>query len=1702
MIRTRRSLVVNASTDAASRRQNRRGRKDARLMRAIEALEPRVLFTTYMVTTTADSGAGSLRQAILAANANPGADQITFNLGGVAPYSMTLSSALPTITDTVNLDATTQAGYAGAPLVMLDGGGSLSDGLVVAAPNSYIAGFAIGGFANSGITVTTGGDGSMVASNYVGVDTSGSMSDGNGRNGIEVQGVSNVVIRNNVVSGNFANGVDVTSSQGTTIAGNLIGVDASGTVAIANFGNGVMLNMDAFGTIVGGTNAADRNVIGNNFGDGVRFNTGGGIASGTNLVEGNYIGTDITGSAAMPNSNGVTVVEGSVGAQIVGNVLSGNYSEGAWIEDGALVQSNLIGVAADGTTPMHNWGDGVGIFSSGFSGTAGSTITGNTIAYNFADGVGVFGGINNAINGNSIHDNGSLDIDLGGDGVTPNDSLGHSGPNNYANFPVIANVDNAGGVVTITGTLDSTASMLFTLDFFASSAAGSSGYGPGQVYLGSTTVMTDASGHATFSAAFSNVPAGMNVATATATDADGNTSEFSFAQAIPAPRTLAGSVTTLASSSSPAVLNQPVTLTATVSAMSGTDVPSGSITFRDGATVLGVGTLVNGVATLIVNGLGVGSHTLTAVYGGDSEFAGSNSAAVSQVITKISTSTMVLSSSPTASVNSSVTFTATVSGADGGTPTGFVGFFDGANVIGQGTLVDGVATLTTSSLAIGSHTITAVYVDDANYANSTSAPITQTIGIASTTTTLSSSVNPALVGGTIVLSTHVTSLSGMPTGTVTFFDGSTVLGSANVLNDFAIFSISTLSLGTHNLTASYAGDGTFAASSSAALAQVVGKAATTLSLGTSLNPSTFGQSVTFSASVFTSFGSPTGTVTFFDGSTMLGTATIVNDLATITISTLSAGSHGITAVYGGDGNFSGSSSPVVQEAVSRAASSTSLSASSNVITIGQSLTFTATVTAATAGFTGTVTFTDGSNVLGVVQLVNGVAALTTSALTTGNHSVIATYSGDSNFGASASTAAAVTVNLMASSTALSSSVNPDVVGQSVTFTATVTSSSGTPSGSVTFMDGSAVLATVALDANGVAQFTSAALSTGGHSITATYSGDTNYVSSTSSGLTETVNKAATTTALSSSMNPAVVGQSVTFTATVTSSFGTASGSVTFMDGSTVLATVSLDASGVAKFTTAALSTGGHSITATYSGDTNYVSSASSALTETVNKATTTTALSSSMNPAVVGQSVTFTATVASSFGIPSGSVTFMDGSTVLATVSLDANGVAKFTTAALSTGGHSITASYSGDANDLSSTSSTLTETVNKATTTTTLSASVNPALVGQAVTFTATVASSSGTPSGLVTFMDGSTVLATVSLDANGMAKFTSAALSTGGHSITASYSGDANDLSSTSSTLTETVNQATTATGLSSSINPALVGQSVTFTATVTSSSGTPSGSVTFMDGSTALATVSLGAGGVAKFTTAALSAGGHSITAVYSGDANDLSSTSSALNETVNKASTTSTLSSSLNPATVGQSVTLTANVSTAGSVAATGTVTFFDGSTSIGTASLVSGVATLSTSFSAAGTHSLTARYSGDTANAASTSAALNEVVNAVTTASITGHVYEDQTGDGLSTDDTPLAGVTVELYLDRNANGKVDGSDTLVATAVSDANGVYAFTNLAAGHYVVQQVLPTGYTQTTPSGSTVYALNVTAGAALTGMDFDDFSGSSKTKGKKK
>jgi hypothetical protein len=375
----------------------------------------------------------------------------------------------------------------------------------------------------------------------------------------------------------------------------------------------------------------------------------------------------------------------------------------------------------------------------------------------------------------------------------------------------------------------------------------------------------------------------------------------------------------------------------------------------------------------------------------------------------------------------------------------------------------------------------------------------------------------------------------------------------------------------------------------------------------------------------------------------------------------------------------------------------------------------------------------------------------------------------------------------------------------------------------------------------------------------------------------------TTAALTSSVNPSGLDQPVTFTATITPQYGgKASGTVTFKDGSTPLGSGAVSGN-VASLTTSGLAIGTHPITAVYSGDSNFMGSTSNTLSQIVTRATTTTSLASSMNPSVSGKSVTFTAVVSSPAGTPTGKVKYLNGTTLLATLTLT-SGSAKYTTSKLPPGANSITAVYGGDSNNNSSTSSPVNQFV-LAATTTTLTSSPNPSAHGQGVVFTATVGSSIGFPSDgeTVTFKKGTTVLGTGTLN-GGSAGFTTSALKVGPNSITAVYGGDSNFAGSTSKAVSQVVNKATTTTTLSSSLNPSNVGQSVTFTANVKPQfSGTVTGSVTFYDGATALKTVAL-SGGVAKFTTSTLSSGSHNITATYNGSTN-FTGSSASLTQTVN-------------------------------------------------------------------------------------------------------------------------------------------------------------------------------------------------------------------------
>jgi hypothetical protein len=384
------------------------------------------------------------------------------------------------------------------------------------------------------------------------------------------------------------------------------------------------------------------------------------------------------------------------------------------------------------------------------------------------------------------------------------------------------------------------------------------------------------------------------------------------------------------------------------------------------------------------------------------------------------------------------------------------------------------------------------------------------------------------------------------------------------------------------------------------------QAQTATSLTISHNPisSVFGQSVTFSViiSSATGTGAPTGTVTFSDGlgATFQVAAVpgINQSQATLTTTSLPAGSLTITATYSGDANFSGSSISTPFN-VGGGGSQTSITSSQPSSAFGQSVTFTVTVSPLPPAMgtpTGTVILTVNGTPT-TLTLSGGQATFTTSTLPPGNIPVLATYNGDGNFvGSNASFTQNVriadTLNLM-------SSANPSILGQPVTFTATVPQGDGlTATGTVTFqLDGGSRIDVTLL--NGQATFTPATLGASTHTLAAAYGGDINFSGSTAS-LTQTV-KIGTTTTLNASPNPSKLGQAVTFSATISvASSSGPTGTVTFKDGSTTIGTVAVSGANTVTFTTSTLGSGNHSITAVYSGDNVFAPGTSAAVIEIVN----------------------------------------------------------------------------------------------------------------------------------------------------------------------------------------------------------------------------------------------------------------------------------------------------------------------------------------------------------------------------------------------------------------------------------------------------------------------------------------------------------------------
>ncbi len=449
---------------------------------------------TFVVTSTADTGDVSLgnglcdvgggvctlRAALQEANASPGFQTIQFNIPGSGVKTISPTSALPTITDRVIIDATTQPGFVSAPRIQLTGNlaGAAVNGLSITVGGSMVKGLTINQFAAAGIRLS-GVGGNTIVGNFIGTNTTGNAALANGTSGVLVVNSPNNTIggtttaARNLISGNNQYGVYVsgTNATGNLIQGNRIGTNLAGTAALGNGLSGVYLNQASNNTIGGSTTSA------------------------RNLISGNgQFGVLINGTSAASN----------------------------------LVQRNFIGTNAAGTTALGNGRDGVRIVS-GTLNKIGGTSLGNTIAFNGLSGVRVLNNTatRNLIQGNSLFDNVGLGIDLNGDGLTPNDANDpDAGPNQLQNFPVITAAVLSGTQLNLTYAVPSaTANSAYplTIEFFLADSSGQEG----KTSLGRNTY---ASSSATLSKLVT-IPKGSAVIgsqiVATATDANGNTSEFS-----------------------------------------------------------------------------------------------------------------------------------------------------------------------------------------------------------------------------------------------------------------------------------------------------------------------------------------------------------------------------------------------------------------------------------------------------------------------------------------------------------------------------------------------------------------------------------------------------------------------------------------------------------------------------------------------------------------------------------------------------------------------------------------------------------------------------------------------------------------------------------------------------------------------------------------------------------------------------------------------------------------------------------------------------------------------------------------------------------------------------------------------------------------------------------------------------------------------
>ena len=771
--------------------------------------------------------------------------------------------------------------------------------------------------------------------------------------------------------------------------------------------------------------------------------------------------------------------------------------------------------------------------------------------------------------------------------------------------------------------------------------------------------------------------------------------------------------------------------------------PAGTITFLDNGMPYGPITPgADGVAHGAIGVGGSGVYDFQAMSTlSDPAYAPSTSIVIYTDLADVptlATTTLTIAASPTAQVlNQPVTLTihlgssTTTNGTTtaGPVPPGALALSEGSTILSSlQPDSSGLVTYTIPKPTAGNHIYTVTYAGTTAYRAATASTAVSVTAPAATSLAASISPSPAALGQTVTLAATVTSAAATPTGSITFTDGATALGTVPLAAGAASLSLSTLSAGLHTITIAYTPDPAFAASSTTR-SVLVGGDATATTLSSSKNPASTTDTVVYTATVSntsTAAGTaaPAGSVSLSEGDTLLASAPLVASASGISVAALpvtlsTPGTHILTATYVPATAVSLASTGALTESITAAPPIlTTLSATPNPATLGQTITFAATVTSATPLPTpATILFSDGAASLGIIPLASdGTATLAVSTFSIGAHQVTAALrTPDSTVSRSTSPPLLVQVNGLGATLSLAVSPSPTALATApVTLTATLLPVGPLPAnalltGTVTFFDGTIPLGIVTLSAGGQATLATVILAPGLHTLNASFAGSSIFTPVSSSAISENILLNQTSTQLAAprqsvAFSPITLAAHIT-SATTTTSIGTPTCTpactpitVTFIATTpagvtTLLGTVPVDATGGASLTINPAA-GVYSLVATFNGSALFYGSSSASSTLTVTPAMTALTLSANPNPAYQHSAITLSAALTAS-AIPTsalaGTITFLEGSTTLGSASLTA--AQSFAYAPTTVGAHTLTAVFSGTAN-LSDSSATATVTV------------------------------------------------------------------------------------------------------------------------------------------------------------------------------------------------------------------------------------------------------------------------------------------------------------------------------------------------------------------------------------------------------------------------